>query len=217
MPAFKLKRIIMGLGIGTACILAAATTASALQLTGGPVVTPPGGGGCTASGTAGRGNGLTLTCTISAPGNFTDLYFGLANETSLNGMAMDGTGPSGFETFRYSSSTSDSIIYTSSSPINDFGTTQQTSTRLILTLASGNGFVIATDGTPADNGNGDIRQLFRVSGSSFTVHVDMQSNEIHHPVFTESNTGLYDTVRTSANTRTLNKLDFGFYYRSCSQ
>lgn len=199
-----------------AFVLALLGEAAGLDLTGGPSESPPGGGGCTASGGLGQDGGLTLSCTVTSPGNFVDLYFGLVNDTSVNGMAMDGTGPSGFETFRYSSKTGDSIVYTSSSPVGKIDTTEGSTTRLVLTLVSGDGVILATDGKPADNTNGDIGQLFRVSGSSFSVHVDLQSNSLTSPVFSPANSGLYDSAQTPAGTRSLASLDFGFYYNECS-
>ncbi len=213
LPSYRLwTLLVMG------CLAASAAECRAVDLTGGPSASPPGGGGCTASGTPGRGSGLTLECTVTRPANFVDLYFGLVNDETVNGIAMDGSGPSGFETFRYSSHTSRSITYVSSSEVGTkaASSTEPASTRMVLTLESGRGVVIATDGDPADNTNGDIGQLFRVAGSSFSVHVDLQSNTKTSPIFSEANTGLYDSAETPANTRSLTKLDFGFYYNECT-
>jgi hypothetical protein len=206
----------MRLYLVLAFVLALVGETAGLDLTGGPSESPPGGGGCTSNGGLGQAGGLTLYCTVTSPGNFVDLYFGLVNDTSLNGMAMDGTGPSGFETFRYSSKTATSIVYTSSSPVGKIDTTEGATTRLVLTLLSGDGVVLATDGEPADNANGDIGQLFRISSSSFSMHVDLQSNSLTSPVFSPANSGLYDSAQTPANTRSLASLDFGFYYNECS-
>jgi len=190
--------------------------ATALELTGGPEATPPGGGGCTVSGSLGVGSGVTLTCTVSSPGSFTDLYFGLANNGAANGAEMDGSGPSGFEIFRYSGSTSQSIIYTSTTSIENIGTSEDVNTRLVLTLISGTADVIDTGGTPANNGNGDIEKLFRITGDAFSVHVDVQANNSAIPAFGAANSKVYDPTHTAANARSTTRVDVGFYYNACS-
>jgi hypothetical protein len=200
-------------------VLGFGSMARALDLTGGPSDTPPGGGGCTASGTLAQDGGLTLSCTVSSPGNFVDLYFGLANNEVANGMAMDGSGPSGFEIFRYSSATASSIIYTSTTTIADFsGSTQDVNTRLVLTLTSGTGIVVDTGGTPANNDNGDIQKLFRIAGSSFSVRVDVDSNTLAIPTFGASNPNVYDPVHipSSGGGDSITNVSFGFYYNECT-
>jgi hypothetical protein len=206
------------LGVGALAMLALGSTARALDLTGGPSDTPPGGGGCTASGTLARDNGLTLNCTVTSPGNFVDLYFGLTNNTTPNGMAMDGSGPSGFEILRYSSATTNSIVYTSTTTIDDLGSTEDVNTRLVLTLTAGTGIVVDTGGTPANNDNGDIQKLFRIAGGSFSVHVDVDSNTLAIPTFGASNTNVYDPTHMPSNEGggSITRVAFGFYYNECS-
>lgn len=204
--------------LAVSALLALVSSAAALDLTGGPSATPPGGGGCSASGTLARGSGLTLSCTVTSPGNFVDLYFGIDNAT-VNGMAMDGSGPSSFEVFRYSSGTASSIVYTSTTTIdNVLGTTEDVNTRLVLTLTSGTGIVVDTGGDPADNGNGDIQKLFRISGNSFSVHVDVDSNTSSIPIFGASNTNVYDPIHvpSSGGGKSITSLSLAFYYNECT-
>ena len=201
-------------------LLAFCSIAGALDLTGGPSDTPPGGGGCTASGTLARGTGLTLSCTVTSPANFVDLYFGVANNGVANGVAMDGTAPSSFEIFRYSSSTPSSITYTSTTTVDDVlgSSAEDVNTRLVLTLTSGTATVVDTGGTPANNGSGDIGKLFRIAGGSFSVHVDVDSNTLGIPIFGASNTNVYDAVHgpSSGGGGSITQLTLGFYYNECN-
>jgi len=161
-----------------------------------------------------------LNCTVTSPGNFVDLYFGIANNGVSNGLAMDGSGPSGFEIFRYSSSTPSSIIYTSTTTIDNVlgSSTEDVNTRLVLTLTSGTGTVVDTGGNPASNGNGDIQKLFRIAGSSFSVHVDVDSNTLAIPIFGASNTNVYDPTHGPANGGggSITQLTLSFYYNECA-
>ena len=135
-------------------------------------------------------------------------------------MAMDGSGPSGFEIFRYSSSTPSSIIYTSTTTIDDVlgSSTEDVNTRLVLTLTSGTGTVVDTGGTPANNDNGDIQKLFRIAGSSFSVHVDVESNTSAIPVFGASLTDVYDPIHTPASGAGApsRESNLQFYYNECT-
>jgi hypothetical protein len=216
----KGKLLPIGLAaVAIVSLLAFGSSARALDLTGGPADAPPGGGGCTASGSLAGADGLTLSCTVTTPGNFVDLYFGLANDGSANGAAMDGSGPSGFEIFRYSSSTPSSIIYTSTTTVDDvLSSTEDVNTRLVLTLTSGTGTVVDTGGTPASNDSGDIQKLFRIAGSSFSVHIDVDANTSAIPIFGPSNTDVYDPTHTPASGAgsSITSVDFQFYYNECT-
>ncbi len=132
---------------------------------------------------------------------------------------MDGSGPSGFEVFRYSSSTPSSIIYTSTTALDDvLSSTEDVNTRLVLTLTSGTGTVVDTGGTPASNDNGDIQKLFRIAGSSFSVHVDVNANASAIPIFGASNTDVYDPTHTPASGAggSITSVDLQFYYNECA-
>lgn len=205
------------LAVAAFVLLTASPAARALDLSDGPVDTLPFGSNCSTSGDLGRGSGLTITCTITSPENYADVYFGLANDSGANGNEMDGSGPTSYEIFRYAGSTSDSITYTSSTTLdNKLGSsTEDVNTRVVLTLTSGSGDVIDTGGTPADNADGDIGKLFRVTGSSFSIHVDVQSNRASTPVFDTSSPNVYDPTHTPSDVRNTTRLYFGFYYLGC--
>jgi hypothetical protein len=199
-------------------LLLVSSTAHALDLSGGPSDTLPEGGGCTSSGTIGKGSGITYTCTITSPGSFADVYFGIANNEIVNGMAMDGSGPSGFEIFRYSSSTPKSIVYTSTTTINNVlgSSAEDVNTRLVLTLTSGSGTVIDTGGTPANNGNGDIEKLFRITSASFAVNVDVSSNKLSIPSFGPANDSVFNPTHTPPSLRSMGQVDLAFYWNGCT-
>jgi hypothetical protein len=205
--------------LAIAALLGFVSAAQALDLTG-PSNTLPGGGSCTVSGDLGSKTGATWSCTITSPGSFADVYFGMANAASVNGNAMDGSGPSGFEVLRYSGHTSSSIVYTSSTTLhNELGSaTQAVNTRVVLTLASGTGTVVDTAGNPANNGNGDVDKLFRITSSSFSVHADVTSNTPPIPIFGESSPNVYDPTHTPASgTRNNTRVYLAFYYNGCTQ
>jgi hypothetical protein len=189
----------------------------ALELTAGPVDMPPGGVTCQTN-VDSDGSGLTLQCTISNPGAFADLYFGLANNAAANGLAMDGTAPSAREIFRYSSSTANSIVYTSATTINNIITnaTEHVNTRLVLTLTAGTGIVIDTGGTPANNANGDIQKLFRISGNSFSLRLALTSNHLAIPTFGSSNSHVFNAIHHPPMTSSMIAVNTGFYYLGCA-
>jgi hypothetical protein len=195
--------------------LALGDRAQALDLTGGPVESPPGGATCQ-SDIDTNGSGLTLHCTITNPGGFTDLYFGLAN-TAANGVAMDGTGPTGREIFRYSSSTANTIVYTGATTIDDIitGSTGTVNNRLVLTLTSGSGIVIDTGGRPANNGNGDIQKLFRIAGNAFSLRLEVFSNHLTIPGFMSSN-DLFSSIHHPNTVQSITSVNTGFYYLACT-
>jgi hypothetical protein len=197
-------------------LLAIGQRARALDLTAGPVQMPPGGVTCQ-SDVDQDGSGLTLECTISNPGGFVDLYFGLDN-SAVNGYATDGTGPSGRELFRYSSSTANSIVYTSATTIDDIVTsaTENVNTRLVLTLTSGNGIVIDTGGNPANNDNGDIQKLFRIAGNTFSLRLAVTSNHLDIPDFGPSNSHVFNAIHHPSMVSSIIGVNTGFYYLQCT-
>ena len=198
-------------------LLAIGQRARALDLTAGPVDMPPGGVTCQTD-VDQDGSGLTLQCTISNPGAFVDLYFGLANNSAVNGVAMDGTAPSAREIFRYSSSTARSITYTSATTIDNIvtGATEHVNTRLVLTLTSGTGIVIDTGGNPANNGNGDIQKLFRIAGNTFSLRLALTSNHLAIPTFGPSNSHVFNAIHHPPATNSMTAVNTGFYYQQCT-
>ena len=198
-------------------LLAVGQRARALEITAGPVDMPPGGVTCQTD-VDQDGSGLTLQCTISNPGAFVDLYFGLANSTASNGYAMDGTGPTEREIFRYSSSTAQSIVYTSATTIDNIVTnaTEHVNTRLVLTLTSGNGIVIDTGSNPANNDNGDIQKLFRISGNTFSLRLAVTSNHLTIPDFGPSNSHVFNAIHHPPMVSSIVGVNTGFYYLQCT-
>src|SRR4029453_14847067 len=74
-------------------LLAVASSASALIITGGPTYTLPGGGSCTISGVTSQTGGATVSCTGVNLAAHTNVYFGVRVDTSPNGNTMTGSDP----------------------------------------------------------------------------------------------------------------------------
>src|SRR5262249_18268942 len=120
--------------------LGVASNASALILTGGPTYTLPGGGSCSVAGVASQTGGATLSCTGVSVSSQTHVYVGIRNDSNVNGNTMTGSNPAAGSAavFRYSSSTSSSITYTSTTTVADqVHGTQSVSNQLVLTLTAG--------------------------------------------------------------------------------
>lgn len=198
-------------------LLAAGQPARGLELTAGPVPMPPGGVTCQTS-VDQDGSGLTLQCTIGTPGAFTDLYFGLANNAGANGYATDGSAPTEREIFRYASSTARSIVYTSASTIDNIVTnaTEHVNTRMVLTLTAGDGVVIDTGGTPANNDSGDIQKLFRIAGDSFSLRLALTSNHLTIADFGPSNSHVFNAIHHPPMVGSITAVNTGFYYLQCT-
>jgi hypothetical protein len=203
--------------IALLAVVGMGSNASAVILTGGPVYVLPGGGSCSVTGTTGVA-GATITCTGVNLGAHTKVYFGLRNDINANGNTMTGASPTGAAIFRFLSSTSSSVTYSSSTTINDIlnGGIQPVSNRLVLTLTGGSASVVSAGGNPADGANGDIQRLFQItSGSSFTVRADVQSSNSFHALG-YALTGLYDPTHTPATgVSDFSKVDVGFYFSNC--
>src|SRR5262245_56570349 len=215
--AHTLARLRDLAALATLAAILAAPCAGALQLTAGPVDMPPGGVTCQTD-VDQDGSGLTLQCTIATPGAFADLYFGLANNSAVNGYATDGTAPSNREIFRYSSSTANSIVYTSATTIDNIITnaTEHVNTRLVLTLTAGDGIVIDTGGSPANNDNGDIQKLFRIAGNTFSLRLAVTSNHLDIPTFGPSNAHVFNAIHHPPMVNSIIGVNTGFYYLQCT-
>ncbi|HSP96797.1 MAG TPA: hypothetical protein VL049_06075 [Candidatus Dormibacteraeota bacterium] len=196
----------------------AASNASALILSGGPVYNLPGGGSCTVTGIPGNSpSGATVSCTGVNLGAHTKVYFGVRNDTNANGNTMDGAVPSGAAIFRFLSSTSNSVTYSSSTTITDvLNGILPVSNRMVLTLTAGSATLVSAGGNPVDNANGDIQRLFQItSGSSFTVRVDVQASDANFALG-YALTGLYNPTHTPpSGSPDVSKVDVAFYYSDC--
>lgn len=200
--------------------LVGSSVAPALVITGGPVDNLPGGGTCSTSGISSQTGGATITCSGVALGSHSNVYFGIKNTVNVNGNTMTGVAPavSSSAVFRVSSTTSSSITYTSTTTINNLLAGSQTvSNRLILTLTSGSASVVATGGSPANNGNGDIGYLFRInSGTSFSIRVDVHSSSPSFPSFGYACPAVYDPTKTPVSgSADISMVDLAFYYSDC--
>ena len=199
-------RLVLALGA-----LLASGTARALDLDGGPTVLAP-GASCAVGSLDPGGTSMTVDCTITSPGRFVDLFFGIDNTGAANGMEMNGQLPSGGEIFRYRSSTERSITYTSTTTVDNLvlgETAQHVNSRLVLTL-------IDPGGTPANNAQGDVQKLFRISSPSFSVRVDVTSNSLTVPVFGPSNTAVFNASHAPPNSGSTTSVSLGLYYKLCS-
>lgn len=211
----SLRRTVV---LAALALATAAGEGAALTLTAGPTDTPPGTAPCTQSDVDPGGTGMTLHCTVGTPAAFADLYFGLANNAAANGMEMNGQLPTGGEIFRYSSSTARSITYTSTTTVDNLlgGKAENVNTRLVLTLIAGDGVVVDTGGTPANNAKGDIQKLFRISGNTFAVRVDVSSNHLSFPDFGLSNVNVFNRIHKAPMSGSTTEVNMGFYYLTCS-
>ena len=198
--------------------LGLASNASALTLTGGPVYTLPGGGTCTVTDVASQAGGATVSCTGVNVAAHTHVYFGIRNNSNVNGNTMTGAAPTAGSAavFGYASSSSNSITYTSTTTIADFfNGTQPVTNQLVLTLTAGTASVVATGGSPASNTFGDIEKLFLVTSGSFSVRADVKASD---PFFAlgQACPAVYDPTHTPASgSSDVSKVDLAFYYSDC--
>lgn len=199
-------------------VLGLASHASALTLTGGPVYALPGGGSCSVAGVASQAGGATLSCTGLNLAAHTHVYFGIKNNSTVNGNTMTGTAPASGSpaVFGYASSTAGSITYTSTTSISDlFNGTQPVSNQLVLTVTGGTATVVATGGVPASNGFGDIERVFSVASANFSIRVDVKASD---PIFGAGQAcpAVYDPTHTpGSGTADVSAVDLGFYYSDC--
>jgi DNA-binding beta-propeller fold protein YncE len=204
-----------------ATLLGVAASASALIITGGPTYSLPGGGVCSISGVTSRTGGATISCTDVNLAAHTNVYLGMRVDTDPNGNTMTGSDPAASSPaiFRFSSSTGNSITYTSTTAVTSvsgFGT-DTVSNKLILTLIGGIASVVDTNGIPANSvANGDIGNLFRLeSGNSFAFRADVRASDSD---FSEGQAcpALYDPVHAAAGGNgERSRVDVAFYYSDC--
>jgi hypothetical protein len=205
--------------LGILASLAITSSASALIISGPPAYSLPGGGSCSVSGFAIQTGGATVTCTGLNLAAHTKVYFGIRNDTNVNGNTMTNANPgaSSVSVFRYASETGSSITYTSTTTIDDAlnGSGIAVNSQLILTRTGGTATVVSTGGTPASNGFGDIQSLFQITGgTSFTVRVDVKADNTFH-ANGQAGPAVYDPTHTAFNGGDRNKVDLAFYFSDC--
>ena len=200
-------------------LLGVTSSASALIITGGPTYTLPGGGSCSVAGDPSSGT-ATVTCSGVSTSSHTNVYFGVRNDLSALGNALDNNGPTGGETWAFSSNTATSITYTGATTVSNAlgSSTQAVSTRMIITRTAGSGTVVSTGGTPANNGNSAIDRVFTMTSAgthTFTVVVQASTSTVSGGAFGTTNSR-YDAVNTPAGVKgDLARVDLGFYYSDC--
>ena len=205
---------------GLLALLAIASSASALVIDGGPTYSPPGGGSCSVTGTPCLTGGATVTCTGLTPSVVQNLYFGIRNDTFVIGDTMTGTAPaaSSSAVFRLFSATANSITYQGANPsttVFDSVTSSNQNVNTQLVLASGTLTTVATGGNPANNGNGDIGELFKVTGTSFSMTVNVQAKDAAFPTFGNSCPNVFDPTRTRDGVDSdISHVDAGFYFQN---
>jgi hypothetical protein len=87
---------------------------------------------------------------------------------------------------------------------------------LVLTLTSGNGIVIDTGGTPANNNNGDIQKLFRIAGNTFSLRLAVTSNHLTIPDFGPSNSHVFNAIHHPTTVSSIVGVNTAFYYLQCT-
>ena len=159
-----------------------------------------------------------MTCTGVNLSAHTKVYFGLRNDQFVIGNTMNNVAaaPASAAVFRYSSSDSSSITYTSSTTILDqVHGTQTVSNTLTLALNSGSANVVTTGGAPGSNNNGDIERLFQIiSGTTFSIQVDITAQDTFFgpgqacPI-------VFDPTVVPAGNSDISAVDMGFYASDC--
>ena len=147
----------------------------------------------------------------------THVYFGIKNNTNVNGNTMTGSAPTSGSSavFDYSSSTSNSITYVSTTTVADqVHGTQPVNNQLVLTLTGGTASVVATGGFPASNSFGDIERVFLVTSGSFSIRADVKASQ---PFFGlgQACPAVFDPSHAPLGSGDVSKVDLAFYYSDC--
>jgi hypothetical protein len=195
--------------------LCLASNAAAIVISGGPVTAPPGGGSCSVSGSPNVGGGATATCSGLNLGAVRHLYFGMRVNQGAVGDALDNTGPTGAEIFRYNSRTTDSARYTGQTQIYNSLVPgyQVVNTELLMGFQAGQGAFVADPLIHAlNNGNGDVEVFREITTSSFTVtfKVNAQNGSVW-----QSAASYFDAVHVPASDHNLDSVNVDFYYDTC--
>lgn len=187
-----------------------------ITISGGPTYSPFGGGSCTVSGNACLTVGATVTCTGLNPGSVRSLYLGIRNDQFVNGVKEVGNAGPVVGTDQFKNAT-DSITYTGTTTVHDniTGTDRAVNTKLVLTLTAGSASVVSTGGNPANNGNGDIGSLFKVTSTRLTMTVQVQAALSPGVPSAGSCPTVFDpTHTTDATDQDVSHVDLGFYFES---
>ncbi len=194
------------------------SAADALFITGGPSYELPEGATCTVAGNPALANNASVTCSGIDLDAHTHVYFGIRNDGSRLGNATDRSGPSGNEIWRFVLNANMTIVYTSTTTINNalLGRNQSVDSGLTLSSEVGNLTPILTGGVPADNGSSDISALFRVDSAAFAVGVAVEAATEGIEGFGTTNPHIYDPIHTPNNTGgNISSVDLAFYFADC--
>ncbi len=202
---------------GVLALFCVASSASAIVISGGPTDTPPGGGSCTLSGLPDQPATAVVTCTGLNLSAVRYLYFGMTN-TSVDGNAMDSSGPTGTEIFGYAGQTSTSLTYTGTTSIYNsvISGYQSVNTQLTLGFESGKGTMVTDATTEAlSNTNGAVHTLWQVVGvPGFSVTATVLGS--YDGVTWTDATDYFNSVNTRNGTdQELDHVNVGFYYDTC--
>ena len=202
-------------------LVTVASNAGALIVDGGPFYAGSGGvsGSCTVSGTPSLSGGAMITCTGLNPNNFQNLYFGIRNDQFVNGETMTGVAPAANSgaVYRIAGTSGNSqITYAGTTSVFDsVSGTHSVTTNLVLALTGGTATLTAAGGNPANNGNGDIADLWKVTSSNLTVIVNAQASDAPFPVLGLSCPTVFDPSRTrNGIDGDISKIDVGFYWET---
>lgn len=209
---------LFSINIAMLFILFRAATVSAVTIDVGPVYTPPGVGSESVSGDADVAGGMTISYASMDLSQTENLYFGIRQDLYQNGFSSNGAGLSGSEIFSFSSTGSNTIVYTGSTSIQTLtqGLTVQP-TRMTLTF-TGTGSIVQDATTSSFNGpNGDVEAMWHAL-SNFTVNILMEAQVVE---VTDSNYLGWEPARDLYNRLpcpltgcrgTGSSVDWGFYY-----
>jgi len=187
----------------------------------GPVYTLPGGGSCSVEGTPSLNGGATVTCSDINLEAHDNIYFGIKNDTNTNGMSMTGTAPSGNSVFRFLNNSANSLVYESTTAVNNQNgsAAEPVTSRLSLSRVTGS-LAVVDSGRLVNNTRGDVGKLFRVGTSSFTIDVDLNATSATRAGLSFANPHVFDSIATpdSGATRlSLSGVDLAFYYTDSSR
>ena len=169
------------------------------------------------SGSPNVGTGATVSCSGLNLGAVRHLYYGMRVDRTTIGDALDNSGPSSSEIFRYSSRTTNELRYTGLTQVYNSivggGGYQAVQTELRLAFPAGGTFIVdpvihALNSTA----NGDVEVLREVTAASFATTAKVNANNGSTWVSAASH---FDASSAPSNHQNLDHVDLGFYYDSC--
>ena len=183
----------------------------------------------------------TVVCSAINQTGVTNLYYGLRHDSRILGDTETGlASPISNTAARWLFSSvgagpcpgaACTITYTGTTQVTNnnltapgSGPVRTVTTKLILSLTAvtgGTGSIVAAGGNPADSPtNGDTRDLFKITGTSFTVQVQVQASDSDFPTAGPSSITVFNASHGQGPTTTkisadISQVDLGFYYSTC--